>query len=299
MDKTKVVLITGSSSGFGLLTARTLLEKGCTVIASMRGLDGKNKEHADSLKSFAEGKPGQLHLLELDVTSDSSVDAAVKQAIEIAGRIDVVINNAGFGVAGFSEATTVPQFQKNFDVNVFGVQRVSRAVLPSMRKQGTGLIINISSIVGRMVMPFAGAYVASKYALEGLSESYRYELAGTGVDVVIVEPGGFGTNFLENMEPAADNERLKSYGPLAELPDKMWSGFAAQLKGDDSPNPQLVADAIAELIETPAGKRPLRTVVDPMMGGDAPRTINQTTDQIQTELLGNLGMSEFISVKGN
>lgn len=299
MDRTKVVLITGSSSGFGLLTTRTLLEKGCTVIASMRGLDGKNKEHADSLKTFAEGKPGKLHLLELDVTSDSSVEAAVKQALEIAGRIDVVINNAGFGVAGFAEATTVSQFQKNFDVNVFGVQRVSRAVLPAMRKQGNGLIVNISSIIGRMVMPFAASYVASKYALEGLSESYRYELAGTGVDVVIIEPGGFDTNFLANMEPAADNDRLKSYGPLAEMPDKMWGGFAENLKGDDAPDPQVVADAIAKLIETPAGKRPLRTVVDPMMGGEATRAINQTTDQIQAELLGNLGMSDFISVKGN
>ena len=299
MDKKKVVLITGSSSGFGLLTTCTLLEQGYTVIASMRGLDGKNKEHADSLKTFAEGKPGRLHLLELDVTSDSSVETAVKRAYEMAGRIDVVINNAGFGVAGFAEATTVPQFQKNFDVNVFGVQRVSRAVLPAMRKQGNGLIINISSIIGRMVMPFAAAYVASKYALEGLSESYRYELAGTGVDVAIIEPGGFGTNFLTNMEPAADNERLKSYGPLAEMPDKMWGGFAENLKGDDAPDPQVVADAIAKLIETPAGKRPLRTVVDPMMGGEATRAINQTTDKIQTELLGNLGMSDFISVKGN
>ena len=233
------------------------------------------------------------------MTSDSSVETAVKRAYEMAGRIDVVINNAGFGVAGFAEATTVPQFQKNFDVNVFGVQRVSRAVLPAMRKQGNGLIINISSIIGRMVMPFAAAYVASKYALEGLSESYRYELAGTGVDVAIIEPGGFGTNFLTNMEPAADNDRLKSYGPLAEMPEKMWSGFAENLKGDDAPDPQVVADAIAKLIETPAGKRPLRTVVDPMMGGEATRAINQTTDKIQTELLGNLGMSDFISVKGN
>ena len=110
-----------------------------------------------------------------------------------------------------------------------------------------------------MVMPFAGAYVATKYALEGLSESYRYELAGTGVDVVIVEPGGFGTNFLENMEPAADTDRLSSYGPLAEMPEKMWGGFAENLKSDDAPDPQVVADAIAKLIETPAGKRPLRT----------------------------------------
>ena len=148
-------------------------------------------------------------------------------------------------------------------------------------------------------MPFAGAYVATQYALEGLSESYRYELAGTGVDVVIVEPGGFGTNFLENMEPAADTDRLKSYGPLAEMPEKMWGGFAENLKGDDAPDPQVVADAIAKLIDTPAGQRPLRTVVDPMMGGEGPRAINLTTDKIQAELLGNLGMADFISVKGN
>ena len=140
---------------------------------------------------------------------------------------------------------------------------------------------------------------ANKNELECLSQSYRYELAGTGVDVVIVGHGGLGTNFLENMEPAADSDRLKSYGPLAEMPEKMWGGFAENLKGDEAPDPQVVADAIAKLIDTPSGQRPLRTVVYPMMGGEATRTINPTTDKIQAELLDHLGIAYFISVKGN
>ena len=291
------VLITGSSSGFGLLIARTLVDRGYKVIATMRGLEGKNAATAAELSAYAEGKPGTLHLLELDVTSDASVDDAFRKALELESHIDVVVNNAGYGVGGLCEGVTTEQFQRQFDVNVFGVQRVSRAVLPSMRKRGTGLLINISSVMGRIVLPFAAPYTATKYALEGLSESYRYELAGTGVDVVIVEPGGFGTGFMSNMDNAADAARVESYGVLAELPGKMWGGVGEMLHGEGAPNPQAVADAVLDLIEKPAGERPLRTVVDPMMGGEAPALVNRTTDEIQQQMFTSMDMADLLSVK--
>ena len=298
MSKNQNVIITGSSSGFGFLTTRTLLENGYTVFATMRDLDGKNASRANELRDFADGTTGTLRLLELDVTNDASVETAVRQALDEAGQIDVVINNAGIGAAGFAEGFTVDQFQRIFDVNVFGVQRVNRAVLPAMRERGSGLLIHVSSSLGRLVIPFAAPYTATKYAVEGLSESYRYELAGTGVDVVVVEPGGFGTGFAANMVMPADEVRVESYGELRETPRQMWSGMVQQLQGENAPDPQVVADAILTLIETPAGQRPLRTVVDPMTGGEAASVINQTTDQIQSQLLAAFGMGDLLSVNG-
>ena len=297
MSTQQNILVTGSSSGFGFLIARTLLNNGHTVFAAMRGIGNKNAANADKLKSQAAETTGRLRLLEMDVTDTASVNGAVQQALSQEGRIDVVINNAGYGVGGYAETVTEEQLQRQLDVNVVGVQRVTRAVLPSMRRSGRGLIINISSIMGRLIIPFAGAYTASKYALEGLSENYRYELAGTGVDVTIIEPGGFGTNFMANMDSGADTDRLESYGPLAELPDKMWDHFGEQLSAEDSPDPQEVADAVLNLVNTPHGQRPFRTVVDPLNGGEAPRAINNTTDQIQRQMFEQMEIQDMLSVK--
>ena len=297
MGRQQNILVTGSSSGFGFLIARTLLSDGHTVFATMRGLDNKNADTADKLKSQAAETEGRLHLLDMDVTDTASVNSAVQQALTQEGRIDVVVNNAGYGVTGYAETVTEEQLQRQLDVNVVGVQRVTRAVLPAMRNAGKGLIVNISSVMGRIIIPFAGAYTASKYALEGLSENYRYELAGTGVDVTIIEPGGFGTNFLANLDHGADTERLESYGPLAELPNKFWGSFSEQLAAEDSPNPQQVADAVLNLIKTPAGQSPLTTVVDPLIGGEAPRAINSTTDQIQSQMFEQMEIKDMLSVK--
>jgi len=297
MGQGQNVLITGTSSGFGLLTARTLLQKGHTVFATMRGVAGKNAAAADGLRKFAEGQDGTLHLLELDVTNDASVDNAVKTALKLSGRLDVVVNNAGTGSGGLAESFTVDQFKQLFEVNLFGVQRVNRAVLPSMRDAGKGLLIQVSSIMGRIVIPFSAPYTATKWALEGLTESYRYELSGTGIDVVCVEPGGFPTGVGERAMVPADKLRAASYGALAELPDKMWGGMMQMMQGDDAPDPQDVADAILQLIETPAGQRPLRTVVDPLTGGEGPSTLNRTSDRIQKHLLDAFNMGDLLSVK--
>jgi NAD(P)-dependent dehydrogenase (short-subunit alcohol dehydrogenase family) len=291
MSHTPSVLITGASSGFGLLTAQTLLNRGYTVFATMREPAGRNARMARQLEEHAAGAPGALQILELDVTSDASVTSAVERALDAVDRLDVVVNNAGIGAGGLAESFTPDQHRRIFDINVFGVQRVNRAVLPSMRRARSGLLIHVSSIMGRLVIPFAAPYTASKFALEGLVESYRYELTGTGVDVVIIEPGGFPTSFGQRLMIPADEGVVASYGKRAELAQSMWGGFMERLQKSDI-DPQLVADAIQQSIETPAGQRPLRVVVDPLSGGEGPRLINQTTDQIQAQLLAGLGLGE-------
>ena len=292
MNKTQNILITGSSSGFGLDMAHLLVGHGHTVFATMRDSTGRNKTAAQALQAFAAEQPGQLYVLDLDVTDDESVVTAVQEAVALTGRIDVVVNNAGIGVgiAAYGETVTSGQWQYIFDVNIIGVQRVMRAVLPVLRRQKQGLIVNISSTMGRVVLPFSAAYTASKYALEGLAESYRYELAGLGIDVVVVEPGGFGTEFWAKLEPAGDAGRANGYGPLADLPQKVYGGLGDMLSGPDAPDPQDVARAVLGLVEMDAGQRPFRTVVDPLMGGAGPTAINQFTDEIQAQILQGMGL---------
>lgn len=296
MNKDTTVLITGTSSGFGLLTARTLLQEGYTVLAAMREPDRTNADKAATLRKHAEEASGTLHVIAMDVSQDDSVSAAVEVALAWFDHIDVLVNNAGVGLGGICETVTTGQLKRLFEVNLFGVHRVTRAVLPSMRAGGKGLIVNVSSIMGRIVIPFSAPYTASKFALEGLSESWRYELAGTGVEVVVVEPGGFPTAFRENMTSGADTERLKSYGPLAELPKKMWEGFAARVDGDAASDPRQVAQAVSGLIGMPHGTRPFRTVVDPLMDGAGAKAVNATAEAAQKELLKAFAMSELETV---
>lgn len=297
MNNRTIVLITGASSGFGFLTACTLLTEGYTVLAAMREPDRGNTDKAAALRSHAENAPGTLHVLAMDVSHDDSVSAAVEVALAWVDRIDVVVNNAGVGMGGLCETVTSGQFKRLFEVNVFGVHRVMRAVLPAMRAAGKGLFINVSSIMGRIVIPFSAPYTASKFALEGLSESWRYELAGSGVEVVVVEPGGFPTAFRENMTSGADTDRLKGYGPLVDLPRKMWEGFAERMTGDNAPDPRLVSDAVAALIRMPHGSRPFRTVVDPLMDGAGAKAVNKAAEAGQADLLAAMAISDLEKVR--
>ena len=286
------ILITGSSSGFGALATEVLLQRGHAVFATMREPEGRNKEHADALRRMAAESDGTAHVLELDVCSDESVDRAVQSALEH-GPIDVLINNAGIGAGGYAEAFSTEQTRQMFDVNVIGVQRVSRAVLPGMRERGQGLLLFVSSIMGRIVLPYAGIYTASKFAVEGLAESYAYELKGTGVDVSIVQPGGFSTGFGDRMLNASDTQRTKSYGEAASAPDDFWQGVIASLDNPDSPDPRLVADAIADLIAQPQGARPMRTVVAPGME-EMVDPLNDLSSRTQQALLSAMGLGHML-----
>jgi len=289
----KTVFITGVNSGFGLLTTKTLLKNGHTVIGTMRDIDGRNSDSAGILQSFAENHSGELHLVELDVADESSVKTAFDEVKELTPTVDVLVNNAGIGTGGLTEGFTTEQFSHVFNVNVMGVHRLTRAFLPGFRQQGYGQIINVSSVMGRIVIPFATAYTATKFALEGYSESLRYELNELGINVSIVEPGGFLTGFLDRMVPPEDEQALAGYGDYAEVPEQMWSGFEEQLSGEEAPDPQAVADAITDLIETD-DKPPLRVVVDPMTGGEGPKAVNSTSADVQKQLFDGFGMSDML-----
>jgi NAD(P)-dependent dehydrogenase (short-subunit alcohol dehydrogenase family) len=296
MSPPMTVLITGSNSGFGRLTALTLARKGYTVFASMRGVDGKNAEAARVLRAWAETEKAALHVVELDVTSDTSVDRAVQHVLATTGRIDVVVNNAGVSTWGLVETFTPAQLQSLFDINLFGVQRVNRAALPSMREQRSGLLVHVTSVMARLAVPVLSPYNASKWALEALAETYRYELAPVGVDSVIVQPGAFPTEIGSKLVFPADPERARGYGANADLPQRVMAGMKPIFEVPNPPDSQDVADAIVGLIEMPAGTRPLRTVVDPLWG-DAPRTINAVTDQVQAGALQGMGMGDLLSVR--
>ena len=250
------ILVTGASGAFGSLACIRLAENGHQVVGTMRSLKGKNSAIANELKSNG------VDLVEMDVTGEESVEAGVKSAIEIMGGLDIVFNNAGIGSNGILECFTTDDFQRMFEVNVFGVQRVMRAVLPHLRKQGKGTIIHTSSCIGRVTTPFLAAYSASKYALESLAEGYRAELSGFGIESCIVEPGGFPTGFMNGMITPSDKDRLKQYGEMANLPETSLNGYVAYVESIPEQKPERVAEAVAALIEIPFGEKPFRTVVD-------------------------------------
>jgi len=285
----KTILITGASSGFGRLTAEKLAGSGHMVFAGFRTLAGPNKRAADELAAR------KIEVLELDVTGPSSVENAVLRLLDKSnGGLDVVINNAGLASAGISETFTPEQVREVFEVNVFGVQRVLRAVLPTFRARHSGLVINIGSILGRVTLPFFGLYGASKQALEAMSDSYRYELSQLGVDVVLVQPSAHPTNMYASAQPPADPERGESYGDVAGFPGKILETFSGLFQGPDAPNPQAVADAIDTLIATPAGKRPDRVVVGLPFGSDA---VNEAVAPIQRKLIDDLGLGYLAELK--
>jgi len=233
----KVILITGSSNGFGRLTVETLARQGHTVYASMRGVHDKNAAARTELQQLARKEDLDLHVVEMDVTENNSVLAAVDQVIENSGRIDVLVNNAGVMNIGITETFTLEQVQRQFDVNLYASVRTNRAVLPHMRKQGEGLLIQISSVVGRLVIPFFGIYCASKFAVEAMSEAYRYDLSPFGIDSVIVEPGPFDSNLINSIPWPEDKQRVKAYTGVAGVPEQMIAKFSELEKSKDAPNP--------------------------------------------------------------
>jgi len=284
------VLITGSSTGFGKLIAETLVQKGHDVAASMRNVGTKNKENAAALE-----KAG-AKVVEIDVLDEASVNAGVAEAVKVLGGLDVVVNNAGAAMLGLTEAFSIEDWKKVFDLNVFGVQRVNRAALPHLREQGSGLLVHVSSIIGRVMLPFFGPYGPSKWALEGLAEITRVENASLGIDSVLVEPGGFATEIFNKLATPSDKEREASLGEYAKVPMQFAEGFGEQLAANKDQKPQDVADAIVSLIEMPAGTRPFRTVVDKMGMATLINPVNEDQEILTKNTYSAFDMSDMLKL---
>jgi NAD(P)-dependent dehydrogenase (short-subunit alcohol dehydrogenase family) len=287
----KKILITGASGGFGVLTVKKLIENGNQVAAAMRDIAGRNKNTAEELSALG------AKIVELDVTNDDSVTKGVESAIQQLGGLDVLMNNAGIGSAGMIEFFTTADFQKMYEVNVFGVQRMNRAVVPYFRNQKSGLIIYTSSLLGRITLPFYGLYQSSKWALEALAENYRVELSTFGIENCIVEPGGFPTAFAENLMLPSDTSQAENYGGFIHAPQKMGENFHNVLLNNPQQDPQRVADAFAELIDKPYGEKPFRTTVDFIGMGDHVQKYNEHLGQVTTGLYTNFGIAGMLSVQ--
>ncbi len=260
----KSVLITGTSSGFGRVTALHLARLGATVIASMRNLDGGNRPEAQELAQIAEEEDLKLSIVEIDVTDDGQVASGVAEAEEIAGgAIDVLVNNAGIGLTGAVEINDMDATRLIFDTNLYGYQRMARAVLPNMRAQGSGQIFAVSSQLGRFLFPVVGLYSATKFGVEAMFEAMAYELVPFGVEVTIIQPGGYPTKIWENgrryiadILSRVDEERMEAYAFHNDLAQRFMSGGQTTDVMD-------IPRAIAEIMAMPQGTRPLRRPVHP------------------------------------
>lgn len=290
----KSVLITGCSSGFGRLAAESFARQGAKVFATMRRMPRKE---AEELRILALNEKLDLQVIEIDVTSDQQVEEGVKQALLAAGgTIDVLINNAGISYGGPVEIQDMDATRHMFETNVYGPHRMTRAVLPAMRAAKSGLIINVSSQLGKVIAPAYGQYSPTKFALEAMSESLAYELVPHGVDVTIIQPGGYPTMIWKN----ANENALRL---LERAEDKHIEGYSAliaqlgQRTGGGSADPMDVPRAMAEVIAMPAGTRPLRRAVHP--GLKPQLALNELTAKVQTDWLGGSPYGPWIKAVHN
>ncbi len=290
---TQHILITGCSSGFGLDAAKHLSRQGHHVYATMRNVNAKNQQVAADLRAFADAEGVSITVHEMDVTSDESVAAAVAEM----PVVDVLINNAGLGYGGPVESFTSSQVLQQLDLNIVGAFRVAKAVLPGMRERKSGLIIQVSSTAGRAAFPGFGVYHASKWGLEGISEAMRYELAPLGIDVVIVEPGPFATNFFGNMVEGADKERAAPYGHVAAFGEGFTQMVTEAFENEDAPtDPMVVVETFERLIEMAPGERPLRTIAGLDFGLQA---VNDAVEPIRKQSLEAMQIADWDGPGGN
>ena len=249
----KVALVTGSSSGIGFETSLALARNGFHTFATMRDL-GKDEK----IKQIIEKEDLSIEILELDVDNEESVNRVIKTVSEKKGRIDVLVNNAGYGMWGTVEDVSIDEFKEQFETNFFSIIRLIQKVAPIMRKQSSGNIVNISSVAGRIGFPVSPAYISSKFALEGLSESLRFELMPFGINVIIIEPGVIKTNFFDSMKLSEKSQQDSTY---KEITDKVISGV--KMMAEMGTHPKEVADVV---IKTLGEEKPLPRYV---IGNDA------------------------------
>ncbi|RZK64484.1 MAG: SDR family oxidoreductase [Pedobacter sp.] len=258
----KVILITGTSQGFGKLTAKALAVQGTQVIATMRKISSKNAKQAKELDAIE-----NIEVVELDVTSTASIKSAIDQIYLKYGRIDIWINNAGVMGVGLMEATSIERMRSMFEINLWGTIQCTQAVLPIMRRQRSGLIVNLTSGLGIIGAPFTAAYAAAKFAVEGFTESLRYEIKDFGIEIGTVQPGAFPTSLASSGEYDADLFKInEEYGSqtknkLQEFGENLYAKQTAFAM-----NPQEVAETLKHLVELNSGKRPYFTSVNRVTG---------------------------------
>jgi NAD(P)-dependent dehydrogenase (short-subunit alcohol dehydrogenase family) len=241
MDRLKVAVVTGSSSGIGFETSLLLARNGFDTYATMRNLD-----KSDRVLDIAKKDKLPVLSIRLDVTQDNSVKEAIKKIVLDKGRIDVLVNNAGYGLAGAFEDLTMEEIKSQYETNLFGVIRVTQAVLPIMRKQKSGIIVNISSAAGRFGIPGQSAYVSSKFAIEGLSESMAYELESFGIRTVLIEPGRVKTNMPDNMVIAKKSQDPNS--PYYQLMENVVSSI--ERGSETGSSPDVIAKVVLKAVTT-------------------------------------------------
>jgi NAD(P)-dependent dehydrogenase (short-subunit alcohol dehydrogenase family) len=296
----QVILITGASSGFGALGARALARAGHTVYASMRATTDRNAPQVKAADDYAREHGVDLRTIELDVQSQESANAAVAEIIAAHGRIDVVVHNAGHMVFGPAEAFTPEQYAELFDVNVLGTQRVNRAALPQLRRQGRGLVLWVGSSSHRGgTPPYLAPYFAAKAAMDAVAVSYAAELARWGIETSIVVPGAFtkGTHHFAHSGTPADDARVTEYdaGPTAGFTDEILAGLAACEPADA--DVATVAAAMVDIVGRPFGRRPFRVHVDPSQDGC--EVVNVVADRVRAEFLRRIGLGDLLAPRDN
>lgn len=291
----KVAIISGASSGFGAMTARELADAGHVVYAGMRDIGGRNTRAAAAAREYASSNSVDLRPVEMDVSDQGSVDAAVAAVISDEGRIDVVVHNAGHMVLGPTEAFTVEQIAEIYDTNVLSTQRLNRAALPHLREQGDGLLVWVGSTSTRGgTPPYLGPYFAAKAGMDSLAVSLSVELARFGIDTTIVLPGAFtsGTNHFAHAGHPEDDAVAQAYeARYAGLMDRVGESLA-ELEPDDA-DPHEVAVQIARVVDLPKGERPFRIHVDP--SDDGASTVNAVGDEVRARFYDRIGLSDLLS----
>jgi NAD(P)-dependent dehydrogenase (short-subunit alcohol dehydrogenase family) len=292
---TEVVLVTGAGSGFGALAARALAKSGHTVYASMRDIEGRNADRVKSTLEYAAAEGVDLRVVELDVLSQDSADGAVATIVKEAGRLDVVVHNAGHLVVGPTEAFTPEEIARVYDTNVLGTQRVNRAALPRLREQGRGLLLWVSSTSTRGgTPPYLAPYFAAKAAMDSLAVSYAAELARFGIETSIVVPGSYtsGTNHFASAGHPADVRTVEIYETrYAGLMDQVGQRLAALAPADA--DVAEVADEIARIVDLPYGERPFRVHIDP--ANDGAEEVAVVADRIRVEFYQRIGLADLLA----
>jgi NAD(P)-dependent dehydrogenase (short-subunit alcohol dehydrogenase family) len=291
----QVIAITGASSGFGALTARALAQAGHIVYAAMRATEGRNAPAVADAAAFAKKHRVDLRSVELDVADNASVEAGIAKIIGDEGRLDVIMHNAGHMSFGPAEAFTPEQFAQLYDINVLSTQRVNRAALPHMRKQGKGLVVWISSSSTRGgTPPYLSPYFAAKAAMDSLAVSYAAELSRWGIETSIIVPGAFtkGTNHFAHSGSPDDKARAAEYneGPYKGVPEQALRGLA-ELEPADA-DAGAVAVAVVEIVGMPFGGRPFRRHIDPSQ--DGAEIVNGVADRVRAEMFRRIGLEDLL-----